>query len=56
VPPAPSAAFWQGLGIWAWLEMSYLMGFITGPAQHALPATTPRLAAFLARPADQPLP
>jgi putative photosynthetic complex assembly protein 2 len=26
-----------GLGIWAWLEMSYLMGFITGPTEQACP-------------------
>lgn len=29
--------FFSGLCVWAWLEMSYLMGFITGPRQAACP-------------------
>ena len=29
--------FLCGLCIWAWLEMSYLMGFITGPRAAACP-------------------
>lgn len=29
--------FGQGLVIWAWLEMTYLMGFITGPRKTACP-------------------
>ncbi len=33
-------AFAQGLGIWAWLEMSYLMGFVTGPSAFACPPGT----------------
>lgn len=33
-------AFAQGLGIWAWLEMSYLMSFVTGPAAFACPPGT----------------
>lgn len=33
-------AFGQGLGIWAWLEMSYLMSFVTGPAAFACPPGT----------------
>lgn len=27
--------FLSGLGVWAWLEMSFLMGFITGPRKRA---------------------
>ncbi|MFK7830893.1 MAG: putative photosynthetic complex assembly protein PuhE [Congregibacter sp.] len=30
--------FGQGLVIWAWLEMSYLMGLITGPRKDSCPA------------------
>jgi putative photosynthetic complex assembly protein 2 len=30
--------FLSGLCIWAWLEMSYLMGFITGPRDEPCPA------------------
>lgn len=30
-------AFACGLGTWAWLEMSFLMGFVTGPRRHACP-------------------
>lgn len=30
-------AFACGLGVWAWLEMSFLMGFVTGPRRHACP-------------------
>jgi putative photosynthetic complex assembly protein 2 len=29
--------FLAGLSVWAWLEMSYLMGFITGPRQAPCP-------------------
>lgn len=30
-------AFACGLGVWAWLEISFLMGFVTGPRKHACP-------------------
>lgn len=30
-------AFACGLGVWAWLEISFLMGFVTGPRRHACP-------------------
>lgn len=30
-------SFACGLGVWAWLEMSFLMGFVTGPRRHACP-------------------
>jgi putative photosynthetic complex assembly protein 2 len=26
--------FGCGIGVWAWLEMSFLMGFVTGPRRH----------------------
>lgn len=38
--------FLCGLCIWAWLEMSYLMGFITGPRQAPCPAGASTRARF----------
>jgi putative photosynthetic complex assembly protein 2 len=32
-------AFLVAIAIWGWLEMSFLMGFITGPRKHACPAS-----------------
>ena len=33
-------AFGCGLGIWAWNEVMFLLGYVTGPVQHALPKGT----------------
>lgn len=30
-------AFACGLGVWSWLEITFLMGFVTGPRKHACP-------------------
>jgi putative photosynthetic complex assembly protein 2 len=32
-------AFLAAIAIWGWLEMSFLMGFVTGPRKHACPAS-----------------
>jgi putative photosynthetic complex assembly protein 2 len=37
-PTGAFVAFGQGLLIWAWLEMTYFMGFLTGPRDAACPA------------------
>ena len=39
--PSPMGAyigFGCGIAVWAWLEMSFLMGFLTGSRRHACPA------------------
>jgi putative photosynthetic complex assembly protein 2 len=38
-PLATITGFAIGLGIWGWLELSYLMGFITGPVKAPATAT-----------------
>ena len=38
-PLATLTGFAIGLGIWGWLELSYLMGFITGPVKAPATAT-----------------
>ena len=37
-PSSAYVAFLVAIAIWGWLEMSFLMGFITGPRKHACPA------------------
>ena len=32
------AAFTATIAVWGWLEISFLMGFVTGPRRHACPA------------------
>ncbi|MGU3540600.1 putative photosynthetic complex assembly protein PuhE [Methylobacterium sp. A54F] len=41
-------AFTAALLVWGWQEMSYYMGFISGPAPHACPPGTRGLARFRA--------
>ena len=44
---ATIAGFAMGLVIWAWLELSYLMGYITGPIKRPAAASMDIAAAFL---------
>jgi putative photosynthetic complex assembly protein 2 len=37
-PAAAYFAFASGLAVWAWIETSFLLGFITGPRRDACPA------------------
>jgi putative photosynthetic complex assembly protein 2 len=37
-PRGAYIGFGCGIAVWAWLEMSFLMGFLTGSRQHACPA------------------
>jgi putative photosynthetic complex assembly protein 2 len=36
--PGAYVGFLSGLAVWAWLEMSYFLGFITGPRPRACPS------------------
>ena len=49
-------AFTCGLLIWGWHEMSFLMGFVTGPRRERLPRRLPRLAPLRPRDRGHPLP
>ena len=42
-------AFACGVLVWGWVEVSFLMGFVTGPAPHTLPAGCRRMAALRLR-------
>jgi putative photosynthetic complex assembly protein 2 len=47
--------FGQGLALWAWLEMTYLMGVVTGPRKAPCPEDASAGQALLAGSADEPL-
>lgn len=37
-PSGAYLGFGCGIAVWGWLEMSFLMGYLTGPRRHACPA------------------
>ncbi|MEM9307814.1 MAG: putative photosynthetic complex assembly protein PuhE [Pseudomonadota bacterium] len=40
-------AFLSALGIWGWIEVTFLTGLVTGPCRYALPSDTPEWERFL---------